>query len=139
MTYSPFPGPTSAYQNVPINPQNYLPRSFFISGITLGTNTTVQTTKNMNYSIGQLVRLLVPQSSGSYQLNQQLGYVISIPQQNQVVIQIDSSQNVNPFISSTSSTQPQIVAVGDINSGIISSTGANIQFQSIPGAFINIS
>lgn len=139
MSYSPFPGPTPPYQNVPIQPQNYVPRQFFISNVTLGQQTTVTTTVNLNYVIGQLCRLLIPPYSGCYQLNELTGYVVSIPMPNQVVLTIDSSVGVNQFTSSSNSNQPQIVAVGDINSGVISNTGANIQFESIPGAFINVS
>lgn len=132
-------GPTSAYQNPPIQPQNYKPRSFYITAITLGVNTTVTTLVNNDYVIGQQVRILIPFSSGCRQLNESTGYVLSIPAPNQVIVSIDSSQNVDPFTSSSSLNQPQIMAIGDVNSGIISSTGRNIPSTNIPGAFINIS
>ena len=139
MSYSPFPGPVPAWNNPPIQPQNYQPSQFFIYGINLGPLTTVTTTVNNNYVIGQLVRLLIPNGYGCTQLDEQTAYVVSVPTLNSVVLDLDSSQNVNQFISASLSQQPQIVAVGDINTGIISSTGANIQFESIPGAFVNIS
>jgi hypothetical protein len=50
-----------------------------------------------------------------------------------------NSQNINPFVTSTSPNQPQIVPVGDVNNGIISATGRNIPTTNIPGSFINIS
>jgi len=136
---SPFPGPTPVYQNLPIQPKNFLPRQFFIEDITLGQTTTVTATKNLNYVIGQLVRLLIPPYSGCSQLNELTAYVIGKPAHNQVVINLDSSRNVNEFISTNNPNQPQIVAIGDINTGFISHTGDNIKFQSIPGAFINVS
>jgi hypothetical protein len=139
MSYSPFPGPTPVYQNLPIQPKNYLPRKFFIENVQLGRTTTVTTTENLNYVIGQLVRLLIPEYSGCSQLNQVTAYVILKPNPNQVTINCDSSLNVNEFISTDNPNQPQIVAIGDINSGVISRTGDNIKFQSIPGAFINVS
>ncbi len=142
--------PISAYQNVPIEPQFFQPSQFVISAVTLGIQTIVTTTTNMNYVIGQLVRLLIPSPYGCYQLNQQTGYVLAIPAANQVTLSIDSSQNVDPYIAaapvtpspyvpSTANTPAQIVAVGDVNTGYSSSTGVNIPLVTVPGAFINIS
>jgi hypothetical protein len=135
---SPFPGPQSAYQNPPIMPQYFQPSQFFISAIALGSTTTVTTTKNMNYVIGQQVRLLIPRNCGSRQLNGIDGLVIAIPNPNQVIININSS-NANAFILATNSTTPaQIIAVGDINTGVINSNGPNTG-TFIPGTFQNIS
>jgi hypothetical protein len=132
-------GPVPPYSNPPIEPQFYQPRRFEISAVTLGVTTTVTTIDDMDYVIGQLVKLLIPPFYGCRQLNEQEGYVISIPAPNQVVVEINSSQNVDPFVSANIGTPPQIIAVGDINSGIISSTGRNIPTTNIPGSFINIS
>lgn len=136
-----FPGPQPPYTNPPIQPQYFKPSQFIISAITLGQTTTVTTTVNNNYVIGQLCRLLVPTQYGSTQLNEKQGYVISIPASNQVVLAIDSSQNVDPFISSPTygPTLPQIVAIGDVNTGQISSTGNKNNLTFIPGSFLNIS
>jgi hypothetical protein len=134
--------PTPLYSNVPIQSGFYQPNQFIISAITLGPTTIITTTSNLNYVIGQEVRLLIPPSFGSIQLNQKKGYVVSLPASNQVEISIDSSRNVNPFIASLSTVQSaQIMAIGDINSGIISTTGSNLQNVSVttPGAFTNIS
>ncbi len=91
--------PISAYQNVPIRADYYQPSRFVISGIVLGKNTTVTTSIDHDYVIGQLVRLLIPAPYGSYQLNDVEGFVVSIPSDNQVVISIPS-YNVDAFISS---------------------------------------
>ena len=131
--------PIPPYSNPPIESQNFQPSQFFISTISLGTMTTVTTTVNHNYVVGQEVRLLITPTSGCRQLNEQTGFVLSIPASNQVVLNINSSQNVDPFTTSSATTQPQIVAVGDINSGITSSTGRVISSTNIPGSFINIS
>lgn len=132
-------GPIPPYSNVPIEPQNYNPSQFFISGVTLGTTTLVTTTVDMNYVIGQLVRLIIPKGYGCTQLNEQTGYVIFIPLSNQVVLNIDSSQNVNNFINASSRQQPQIVPVGDINLGTINQNGPKYSGTYIPGSFINVS
>jgi len=134
---SPFPGPTPPYSNPPIEPQYYQPSQFFISNITLGVNTTITTTKNMNYVIGQQIRLIIPPSFGTRQLNEQTGYVIAIPQSNQVVVDIFSI-GMDQFTNSTATTKPQILAIGDINSGLIN-TGRVSATTTIPGSFINIS
>jgi hypothetical protein len=131
--------PIPPYQNVPIDSDAFQPSMFFISGVTLGATTTITTTTNMNYVLGQLVRLLIPPYSGCRQLNQREGFVISIPSSNQVVVNIDSSQFVDAFKSSTAPTQPQIVAVGDVNNGFTNPNGAQNVLTSIPGSFQNIS
>ena len=131
--------PIPLYQNVPIQAGFYQPSGFLISNITLGGTTIVTTTVDMNYVIGQEVRLIIPSSFGSYQLNGQTGFVLSLPMTNQVEVSIDSSL-ADAFISSSNTTQSaQIIAVGDINNGILSSTGRNIPTTNVPGAFINIS
>lgn len=137
MTVISFPIP--AYSNLPIQAQNYQPSRFVISGVTLGMTTIVTTTENMNFVVGQQVRLIIPGSFGCYQLNNQTGYVISLPAVNQVKISINSSSNVSAYIASSATTVAQIVAIGDINQGYISTSGRSVAEIQIPGSFINIS
>ena len=139
MSNNYFIGPTPPYNNPPINAQYYLPNVFVIAGVQLGVTTTVTATLPMNYVIGQLVRLLIPFSFGCRQLNEVTGYVISTPSPTQVVLNIDSSQNVDQFVASNAFTQAQIVAVGDINTGQVNDHGRWHQKTFIPGSFINIS
>src|SRR6188474_863791 len=87
--------PIPAYQNLPPEPEFYVPRRFVIEGITLGVTTIVTTTEDHNYVIGQECRLLIPSPFGSYQLNEVKGNVISIPADDQVELSIDSSRNVD--------------------------------------------
>ena len=110
-----------------------------ISGVTLGQTTTITTTDDMNYVIGQEIRLIIPFSFGCYQLNGQTGYVISIPSGNQIIVSIDSSVNVSNFKSSPATTVAQIVAIGDLNFGFINQNGNMNQGTYVPGSFINIS
>ena len=143
-------GPIALYNNLPINANFYQPNQFFISSITIGQTTTVTTTVNHNYVVGQLVRLLIPTiysrtlkgvqyvTSTCTQLNEQSGYVISIPAANQVVLNINS-QNADPFTVSTQPTQPQILAIGDISSGNINASGNLTTSTLIPGSYSNIS
>lgn len=149
MAYPVITGPVAPYANVPIEPQNFQPSQFIITGLTYGVTTTVTMANGTNdvlpnYVVGQLVRLLIPRMYGAYQLNEETGYVISIPTTNSVVVGINSLV-VDPFISSPtflpmqSQTPPQIVAVGEINSGLISLNGRVQISTTIPGAFQNIS
>ena len=135
----PIIGPIAPYSNVPIAPYNYQPSQFFISAVTLGTQTTVTTTVNNNYVIGQLVRLLIPPSFGCRQLNGQSAYVISIPNPNQVTLNLNSSANIDPFVTGSGVEQAQIMAIGDVNYGQINSNGLSSQQTYVPGSFINIS
>jgi hypothetical protein len=134
-------GPIPPYNNPPIMPQYFMPRQFYISNIQLGQTTIITTILNMNYVIGQLVRLLIPYFSGSRELNELEGYVISIPSLNQVEVDI-CSVNFSPFLTSTAQQQPQIVAIGDVNTGMINANGRTFPvgvIPGIPGSFQNIS
>jgi hypothetical protein len=208
-------GPIAPYSNVPIHAEYYQPRDFTISDITLGRTTTVTTTTDHDYVIGQQVRLLIPTLYRAMQLNRRIGYVISVPSSTQVVLDIDSSLfntylpnpitatitaisqatnavvtavnyyvpgnniliedvagmtelngnyytvvaanatsftlNVNSssFTAYTSDgtstlfttykTVPQIIAIGDINSGVPLNSDVNSLTTYISGSFINIS
>ncbi len=135
----PIVGPIPPYTNVPIHADYYQPSRFVIEDIGLGQTTTITTTENMNYVIGQQVRLLVPESFGSYQLNGRTGFVISIPAVDQVVLDIDSALNVNAYVASSAKTQAQILAIGDINSGPTNTSGRVNNITYIAGSFLDIS
>ena len=136
--------PVPLYQNFPIQPLFFKPRVFTISAIALGTTTTITTSTNNDYVIGQQVRLIIPKYFGSFGLNEQTGYVIAISSPNQVTINL-SSLGVDPFIPSppffpfNSHTVAQILAIGDINSGQINNNGRVPQGTFIPGSFENVS
>lgn len=134
----PYVGPIALYNNLPIETQNYQPRFYFIENVALGQTTTVTTTVDHDYVIGQECRLIIPPLNGCRQLDERTGIVISIPAANQVVLNINSSMNVDPFVSSSAKTQPQILAIGDVNTGQIN-TGRTNNLTYIPGSFINIS
>lgn len=131
--------PIPPYSNVAIEADFYQPSRFVISNVTLGQTTVVTTSVDHNYVIGQEIRLLIPAQFGCYQLNGLLGYVLSLPGLNQVEVSINSSRNVNAYIAATSTQSPQIIAIGDVNEGYLSTTGPIIPNPGIPGAFLNIS
>lgn len=132
-------GPVPPYTNPPINPQYYQPSAFFISAISLGQTTTVTTTVANNYVLGQLVRLIIPNGYGSTQLNNQTGNIISILAPNQMELDLFSLYTDLFIPSSSNTTQPQTIAVGDVNSGFINNAGIGSQGTYVPGSFINIS
>ena len=138
MQINPYPGPIPPYTNPPINPQYYKPGFFYIAAISNGVMTTVTTTENHNFSLNQSVRLQIPRANLSIEFNEQIGVVLSIPAPNQVVLDINSSF-YNLFQSTTQPNQPQIVAVGDFNSGALLSSGNVGLGTYVAGAFINIS
>jgi len=131
-------GPVAPYSNPPINPQYYKPSRFVISDISIGLTTLVTTSIKHNYSIGSEIRLLIPPGYGCRQLNERKGYVVEIPSDTQIVLDINS-QFIDPFVAASLSQSPQTLAVGDINSGIISHSGRVNPVTNIPGSFINIS
>lgn len=134
--------PIPPYANVPIMAQFFEPSRFVISAISLGQTTTITTTVNHNYVLGQEVRLLIPNAYGSYQLNETQSYVINIPAANQVILQLNSTL-ANLFIATPipafNTAHPQILAIGDTNSGSLNASGRFSTGTFVPGAFINIS
>lgn len=112
-------------------PYLYFPGTTFISAITLGTTTTIDTTDAHNFVVGQEVAFRIPQAWGTVQLNSLpnilvpgspvYGYVIAVTDYNTVVVNIDSSAytafNSNQAFTTGGFSFPQIVSAGDVNTG----------------------
>ncbi len=131
-------GPIAPYSNVPIQAGFYAPNQFFISAISLGQTTVITTSVDHNFVISQEIRLIIPPSFGCRQLNEQSGFVLSIPASNQVRVSIYSLGG-DSYIASTATTKAQILPIGDISNGQINSNGRVNSSLNIPGSFINIS
>ncbi len=113
-------------------PYLYFPGTTTISGITLGATTTIDTTDAHNFVVGQEVAFRIPNQWGTVELNALpntlvpgspvYGYVIAVTDYNTVVVNINSSA-MTPFVvdqtvaSVPGLSYPQIVAVGDVNTG----------------------
>jgi hypothetical protein len=140
MSYTPplMHGPIAPESNPVINPQYFQPSVFNISAISLGQTTTITTSVNHNYVVGQSIRLTIPLTYGSYQLNEQTGNVLSIPSANQVNVSINSSKS-DTFVIGSTTTPAQIMAIGDVNTGPINATGRTGNSTFIPGSFQDIS
>jgi len=161
--------PTGAYVMKVLYPFLYLPEDNVVSAITTGSTTTIQTTMYHNFVVGQEIAFRIPSAYGTTQLNSLpnvlipgspiYGYVTSITDNWTFVCSINSTGytafNTNqPYANYSGLQFPQVVAVGDINSGgwpysatsalypspsfPTSSGGANtINGPAIQGAFVN--
>lgn len=139
-------GPQAPESNPPIEPQYFQPSEFVITAITFGPQTVVTVAispfgVNNNYVIGQLVRFVISETYGTYQLNGKVAYVTALPALNQIQVNINTTQNYNAFVSAPSygPTKPQLIPVGDVNTGQINAMGRIGNGITIPGAFINTS
>ena len=93
---------------------------------------------------GPGARVLISDVGGMTQLNGNT-YIIVSSNGSTMTLNVDSTSFTTytsggtASLVTTDTTVPQILAVGDINSGIISSTGIVIPTTNIPGSFVNIS
>jgi hypothetical protein len=157
---------TKAQMTQILYPVLYAPGYANIGFITLGATTTIQTTQPNNFSVGQEVAFRIPQVYGTTQLNSLpnliipgspiYGFVTSITNNTTFVVNINSSMytafNPNQPVASVAGLPfPQVVAVGDINSGSLlsnfqspliyngysSTPVSTINGPAIAGAFVN--
>ena len=124
-------------------PHLYFPGATVISNVTTGTTTTIDTASAHNFVVGQEVALRIPSVYGTTQLNSLpnsttpgspiYGYVISVTDYNTVVLNINSTGytafNSNQAFTSFPGLQfPQIVAVGDVNTGGVEITSGSVLY-----------
>lgn len=141
--------PSGAYVKKVLYPFMYVPQTNVISALTLAATTTVTTTAYHNFVVGQEVAFRVPTAWGTTQLNSLpnstipgspvYGYVTSITDNWTFVVNINSSSytafNVNQTVASVPGlTFPQVLSVGDVNTGgsLITSTSALYPSPSYP-------
>ena len=160
--------PSGAYVRQVLYPWLYLPGVNFIAAISTGTTTTVTTTSNHNFVVGQEIAFRIPSSYGTTQLNSLpnnsipgspvYGYVTSVTSNTVFVCNINStgytSFNSNQTVASVPGLQfPQVLAVGDVNTGGVVYSGglfypspsfptssggaATINGPAISGAYVN--
>jgi len=120
-------------------PVLYFPGVAYIAAITRGATTTIKTTAPHNYVVGQEVAFRIPKipgisppAWGTTELNSLpnvlipgspiYGYVVSVTDSTTFVVDIDSSAYtafsvVIPYLSYVGLNHPQVVAVGDVNTG----------------------
>jgi len=130
-------GPIALYNNLPIHAEYYQPRRYRIANIILGLTTIIETTLDHDYVVGQLIRNLIPKPYGCQQLSGLVFTVLSIPETNQIEINVDS-RFFDPFLQLDLKQVPQVIPIGDINNGAIN-MGRTNNTTYIYGSFINIS
>ncbi len=147
--------PAGAVMRQVLYPYLYFPGVSFISAITTGATTTIDTTTNHNLVVGQEVAFRIPPEWGTVEMNTPtaLGqpvyaYVTSVTDANTVVLDLNSSSftafNSNPSVAAALSglSFPQMVAVGDKNTGALTNafvpvTAGATGILGIGGAFQN--
>lgn len=141
--------PTGAYVQKVLYPYLYQPGVAFIEAITTGTTTTVVTTAPNNYVVGQEVAFRIPAVWGTVELNSlpnvlipgapKYGYVVSVTNSTTFVCSIDSTgftaYNSNQPIPVAGLTPPQVVAVGDVNTGGVQISAGSVLY---PPPVINV-
>lgn len=99
-----------------IVPQLIEPRSRYIVDLTLGATTTVKTSVDHGYAVGQYITLFVPVEFGSSEVSGQSGRISSITSANEFVVDIDSSAAsafAYPASGSVPFSFPYAVVAGD--------------------------
>lgn len=125
--------PSGAFVKKVLYPFLYAPGVSFVSALSLGSTTTVDTTAAHNFYVGQRVGFFIPAEYDTIELNPLpnsstpgspvYGYVVSVTDYNTVVVNIDSSAytafDSNQTVASVAAglSFPQIYAAGDVNSG----------------------
>jgi len=135
--------PTGAFVKKVLYPYLYAPGVNIISAITTGTTTTIDTTNAHNFVVGQEVAFRIPSAWGTIQLNSLpnttipgspiYGYVVSVTDYNTVVVNINSTSytafNSNQTFASFPGLEfPQIVAVGDVNTGGVQISSGSVLY-----------
>lgn len=128
--------PTPPFTNPPIQPQFYVPNYFVISDITPGLRTLVTTTSTYNFFLGQLVRFLISQDSGTRELNNVTALIDELVSPTEFYVRLELT-NSTPFVFDSNSPS-YVLAIGDNNSGAINSNRQQQQLF-IDGSFRNIS
>lgn len=147
--------PSNAFVQKVLYPYIYFPGVSIISAITLGTTTVVATAENHNLVVGSQVAFRIPSAWGTTQLNTPYfgnnlsqpvyGLVTVVTSATQVTVAINSSAftafNSNPTVAQALAglSFPQMVAVGDQNTGALTNTytPTTINPIAIGGAFQN--
>lgn len=112
----------------------YSPYVCQISDITRGVNTVITTSVNHGFVVGNQVNFLIPQQWGIGELSNVKGIVLATTA-NTVTVNINSA-NFSPFVTPASYYEyPQIIPVGDQNTGYLSPGGVPPTQQVIPGSF----
>ncbi|CAB4126524.1 hypothetical protein UFOVP80_23 [uncultured Caudovirales phage] len=123
------------------NSGTYTPATINITGITNANPASITTAIAHSFVIGQEVQFFIPPQWGITQLNNQSGYVLSIPTSTSFTVDIDTS-TYNVFITPSPATyvvidKPQVAGIGDANFGQSSPGAVPPNPNTVPGAYQN--
>ena len=119
----------------------YLPFVCDIDSITQGFPALVTTSIDHGFVPGNRVQFSIPPQWGMRQLNGLKGLVLTVPADDQIEVDIDTT-SFDAFV--TPSPPPfvvidpaQVAGVGDANYGNLSPGGVPVLPMTVPGAYIN--
>ena len=123
------------------NSGTYEPANEDITDITQASQALVTISVDHSFVIGNQVQFLIPPEWGMYQISGLKGFVISIPQSDQISVDIDT-RAFDAFVTPTPPMfvvidNAQVASVGDSNFGSLSPGGVVTLPNTIPGAYIN--
>ena len=133
--------PLTRYNLGLFNSGTYSPHIEDIDAITQSENALVTTVDDHTFVINQEVQFFIPPQWGMIQLNGLKGFVISIPQSDQFVVDIDTS-TFDAFVTPTPPAfvvidPAQVAGIGDANYGDLSPGGTPVIPSTVPGAYQN--
>lgn len=123
------------------NSGTYYPFVCDIDSVSQSEIVIVETTVPHGFEIGNTVQFFIPPQYGMRQLNGLKGIVIAIPADDQIEVDIDTS-NFDAFVMPTPPAfvvidPAQVAGIGDVNYGNLSPGGRPILPMTVPGAFLN--
>jgi hypothetical protein len=122
------------------NSGTYIPFTCDISSIAKGATTTITTSTDHGFVVGNSVQFVIPKEYGMRQLNKRVGYVLSITSDT-LEVNIDSA-NFDAFVIPTPVSviivldPAQVLPVGDNNTGY-QTPGNSTPTLKIPGTYRN--
>jgi len=91
----------------------FYPNSYLITAITNATNATITTSVDHTLTVGQKIRVLVPQVYGMYQINGTAADIVSLPATNSMVVDVDTTTfDAFSVPISTNITPAQLIPIG---------------------------
>lgn len=111
-----FPGPQPEFTNPIIEPTNFSPRVFIISGVVKGLTSRIITTEEHDFVEGQRVRIRMPQPYGMDQIDNEEGFILEVSSSIGIIIDLDT-RGYNDFIAAPlfAATSPQVFVVTNLN------------------------
>jgi hypothetical protein len=133
--------PFNRYNLGLFNSGTYTPTIVDIEDVSLSAEALVTTTIDHTFVIGQQVQFFIPPEWGMRQLQGRKGYVLSIPNPDEFVVNIDTTffdVFVTPSPPALVVIDPaQVAGIGDQNTGTSSLGGIIANPNTIPGAYQN--